>query len=178
MLKQYVGKTIKSNYKPSWKRSSRRFGENQKGAIPNRTIKIGIAIDTSLSVSTEDLNEFISEIKGLQKCYRNETTIMECDAEIQKVYTLKPYSKVDTKFKGRGGTEYEPVFKEIEKNPKYKPELLIYFTDFYCTFPKKAPRYPVLWVVCTNGDKNNKPPFGAVIRMKKKSKGKSNEDDD
>jgi predicted metal-dependent peptidase len=149
----------------------------QKGAIPKRTIKIGLAIDTSGSVSDTDFKEFISEIKGIQKCYKNETTVMECDAAIQKVYTLKPYSKLDTKFKGRGGTDYEPVFKKIQDEPKYQPELLIYFTDFYCTFPKKAPRFPVLWVVCTNGDKNNKPPFGAVIRMKKKAPKNGSDDE-
>jgi predicted metal-dependent peptidase len=122
-------------------------------------------------VSTADFNEFIAEMKGIQNCYKNEMTVMECDAKVQKTYQLKPYKKIDVKFKGRGGTDYEPVFKELEEKRKFRPDLLIYFTDFYCSFPSKAPKYRVLWVVTASGDKNNKPPFGGVVRIKHPAKG-------
>jgi predicted metal-dependent peptidase len=153
------------------------FGPEQKGQIPQRTIKLAIAIDTSGSVSNEDLQEFIAEMKSIQKCYRNETWILECDAEVQKKYLLRPYSKIDTKFKGRGGTAYEPIFNAIEKEQKLKPDLLVYFTDFHCSFPSTHPKYNVLWVVTTTGDKNNKAPWGGTIHMKKKKGSKKSEDE-
>ena len=176
LLRRYIGRSVKADSVHSWKRPNRRLGEEFKGLVPRRTIKVGIAIDTSGSVSEKDFQEFIAEMKGIQNCYKNEMTVMECDAQVQKVYQLKPYKQVDVKFKGRGGTDYEPVFKEIEEKHKYRPELLIYFTDFYCTFPTKVPKYKVLWVVTASGDKNNKPPFGGVIRIKHAAKGGQDED--
>jgi predicted metal-dependent peptidase len=128
-----------------------------------------IGIDTSGSVGTDDFKEFMAEIRGIMQTYKNETTIIESDAQVQKTYKLKPNQQLDTKFKGRGGTDYEPVFKYLKEKEK-DVDLLIYFTDFYCSFPKEKPKFPVLWVVTSQGDKDNKPPWGMTIRIKKASK--------
>ena len=166
ILRLFVGNQIKAGTKSSWKRLSRRFGECQKGRLPMRTLKLIIAIDTSGSIGKEEFQEFIAEIRGIQKCYQNETRIIECDAKVQKEYILTPFTKLDTKFAGRGGTEYEPVFNRI-KEARYNPDLLIYLTDFQCTFPKEKPNYGVLWAVTSKGDLKNTPPWGFVLSMKK-----------
>jgi predicted metal-dependent peptidase len=111
----------------------------------------------------------MAEMRGVMQCYKNETTIIEADAAVQKTYKLKPNQQLDTKFKGRGGTDYEPTFKYIKEKEK-DTDLIIYFTDFYCTFPKEKPKCPVIWVVTSEGDKNNKPPWGMTVRIKKTAK--------
>jgi len=169
LLRMFVGNTIKTGSKFTWKRTSRRYGSSQKGTIPTRTVKMMIGIDTSGSVGTDDFKEFMAEIRGIMQTYKNETTIIESDAQVQKTYKLKPNQQLDTKFKGRGGTDYEPVFKYLKEKEK-DVDLLIYFTDFYCSFPKEKPKFPVLWVVTSQGDKDNKPPWGMTIRIKKASK--------
>jgi len=165
LLRMFVGNSVKAASKHSWKRISRRFGENQKGHLPVRILKCVLAIDTSGSIRSRDFIEFISEIKSIMACYKNETTVIECDAEIQKIYKLKPYSKIGAKFKGRGGTAYEPVLEYIEKH-NLKHDLLIYFTDLYCTYPKERPPYEVLWVCSSQGNLSNKPPWGILIQIK------------
>jgi predicted metal-dependent peptidase len=176
LLRQFVGRLIKAGHKSSWRRTSRRLGDIARGKVPTRTVKIGLAIDTSGSISTNDFNEFMGEIKGIQSSYKSDITVMECDAAVQKTYTLKPYSKVDTKFKGRGGTDFSPVFEEIDKKKQLTPELLVFFTDLYGSFPKTAPRYPVLWVLCTSSGRDmQKPPFGKVLQLKRKGKGGDND---
>ena len=166
LLRQYVGNSVKTGFRSSWKRPNRRLGEDFKGKISKRTIKIAVAIDTSGSVGSEEFKEFISEIKGIMNSYKSSIKIIECDATIQKEYELKPYSKIDTKFKGRGGTDYKPVFDLLNK--KREVDLLIYFTDLYCDFNECNPKgYEVIWICTSKGNYGNKPPFGKLIRIKK-----------
>lgn len=166
LLKIYVGNIVKSEYSYTWKRVSRRFGDTQKGKMPERTLKLTVAIDTSGSVSKKEFQEFISEIKEIQQCYKSEILILECDSKIQKEYILEPYMQINTSFNGRGGTSYEPVFEYI-KERNVETDLLIYFTDFYCTFPEKEPPYAVIWCVSSNGDEKNTPKFGHVVKISK-----------
>ena len=130
LLKQYIGNKVKSGQKSSWKRESKRFGILQKGKVKTRVIKLGVAIDTSGSVSKEEFVEFMEEIHGIMGSYKTDITVVECDAKIQKVYQLKRYMKVDPAFKGRGGTDFRPVFEYFQTvGRSKKPEMLLFFTD-------------------------------------------------
>ena len=168
LLRLFVGNTIKTGSKYTWKRVSRRYGVSQKGTLPTRTLKLVIGIDTSGSVGDKDFKEFVAEIKGVMQCYKNDTLLIQSDAAVQHVSVFKPYMALETKFKrhGYGGTYYEPVFKYLKDKVK-DTELCIYLTDFCCSFPKEKPKFPVLWVVTSTGDMNNKPPWGHVIQIKK-----------
>jgi predicted metal-dependent peptidase len=162
LLKQFLAATIKSGSKRSWKRPNRRFGEIQKGKLSDRMISVTIAVDTSGSISDEDLKSFVSEMKAIQSCYKGTMTVMECDAQIQKTYLLNKYKRVQRNFKGRGGTSFKPVFDYIH-DKKLKTDVLVFFTDLdgdqdYC----KKPGYPVLWVATCP---IRKVPFGHVISL-------------
>ena len=89
-------------------------------------------------------------------------TVLECDADVHKQYKLRSWDKVDTKFKGGGGTSFVPIFKYI-KRKRIKTDVLVYFTDMYGDFPKTPPLYPTLWVSTTEV---NKAPFGKVLQIK------------
>lgn len=168
VLRQYVGHVIRSGSKSTWKKHNRRFGGDMKGRMTTTSIKLVIAVDTSGSVGDHEFKEFIAEMKGLLGCYKNDTTIIQSDADVQNVQVFKPTTQLETKFKrrGYGGTDYEPVFKYI-KNKMKDVELVVYLTDFYCTFPAEKPKMPVIWVVTSGGDMNNKPPWGRVVQIKK-----------
>ena len=160
LLRKWVGLKVKASSKYSIKRPNRRYGMPQKGKIPVRKLQLTVAIDTSGSVQDEQLKAFMVEIQGIMSSYKSKITIIECDADIQKVYKLTPHTKVDPKFKGRGGTDFIPVFKYIEEK-HLDTDLLIYFTDLCGSFPTK-PRYPTLWV---STDKSMTAPFGEVIQL-------------
>jgi len=167
-LRQAVGQSIKCGHYRSWKRPSRRLGDLVKGKVSDRTVKMAIAVDTSGSVSDEDFKLFLSEMRGIQQCYKNDITILECDADIQKTYKLTPYAKPDPKFQGRCGTSFDPIFVELKEKYELKPDLLIYFTDLECTYPVDRPHFNVIWVCTPDGAQDNLPPWGKLINMKRK----------
>ena len=165
-LKQYIGASIKSGFKASWKRPNRRFANREefKGKIAKRTIRILNSIDTSGSIDNKDFQDFIVELKGILNIYKCEIDIVQCDAEIQKKEKLYPYSKLNISFKGRGGTSFKPVFDYYNKNPKY--DLLIYFTDLYGDESECNSIKPVIWVTTKNYNKNSKPKVGRIVNIK------------
>ena len=165
LLRQYIGASIKTGFKSSWKRPNRRFffSEEFKGKVSNRTIRILLAVDTSGSVSNEDFQDFMSEMKGLLNVYKCQIDLVQCDAMIQKAERLRPYSNLHIKFKGRGGTDFKPVFDYLKDHIEY--DLLIYFTDLYCDFKGCSTYRNVIWVTTRGYDKNNKVPFGRVVHI-------------
>jgi predicted metal-dependent peptidase len=167
ILKRYVGASIRTGFKSSWKRPNRRFptSEEFKGKVANRTIKILLAVDTSGSVSDKDFQDFIAEMKGILNVYKCNIDILQCDADLHGLIQLKPYTKVNIKFKGRGGTDYKPVFDWLYKHQEY--DLLIYFTDLYCDFVGCKTTKNVIWVCTPDGDDKNVPPFGRLVKIKK-----------
>lgn len=166
IVRKWVGTRVRSGAKFSLKRPNRRYGEFQKGKIPVRKLNVAFVIDTSGSVQDEELQEFIVEMKAIMSSYKSKVTVIECDYNVQKVYQLTPHMKIDTKFKGRGGTSFKPPFEYIEEN-KLPIDLLIYFTDLEGDFPEKPPKYPVLWIAINGVPQyGGKAPFGDVLDMK------------
>ena len=178
LLKRYIGASIKTGFKSSWKRPNRRFpnSEELKGKVSNRTIRMLLAVDTSGSVSDKDFVDFMVEMKGILNVYKCTIDVLQCDADLHGLSHLHPYSQLNIKFKGRGGTEYKPVFKYLQKHMEY--DLLIYFTDLYCGFEGCKSNRPVIWVCTKNGDMNNKPPFGRVVQITKTGQGQGEDEDD
>ena len=127
-----------------------------------------VAIDTSGSTK-RDLSAFFTELCGLLKSFGGYTlTAIQCDHAIQSVRTFSSDEgplppEIEWKAHGFGGTSFVPVFQYVEDHPELEPTLLVFFTDGYGTAPAKAPPYPVLWVLTSDG----KPPapWGAVARF-------------
>lgn len=171
LLRQYIGNKVKAGTKHTWKRESKRFGVLQKGKAKHRLVKLGIAIDTSGSVSEEEFREFMSEIYGIMNSYKTDITVVECDAKVQKVYQLKKHGKVDTKFEGRGGTDFRPVFDYFENEGRAKkPELLVFFTDLEGPFPDRETLRTV-WVRTSRGYATTVP-FGKLLIIPSEGKSK------
>jgi len=163
LLRRFVGRAARAGIRFTWKRESRRFGEEQKGKKTVRKLRIVIAMDTSGSISQEMLERFISEINAIARSYQSDITVIQCDAEIhevEKLRRLKPH--IPTIF-GRGGTDFRPVFELVNRKPP-SPNVLIYLTDLYGSFPSRAPGYPVIWVR-TPDSSIDQVPFGKIIYM-------------
>jgi predicted metal-dependent peptidase len=64
--------------------------------------------------------------------------------------------------KGGGGTDFRPAFKWMEENDVV-PDVLLYLTDGYGTFPEEAPEYPVIWGDISGQPKNY--PWGDVVEV-------------
>lgn len=118
-------------------------------------VKIVVAVDTSGSCLS-DLPKFMAEIKGLvEQNGRYTVDLIQCDSAVSKHETFSDMGQpldVDADFEiaGGGGTSFEPVFDFIAERG-LAPDCLVYFTDGYGSAPEKAPPYPTLWVLTSDG---------------------------
>ena len=124
--------------------------------------EIVYAIDTSGSISNDDLQVAASEANALHHEVRpTKTIVMYCDAQVHQVDEFGADDTVTFNMVGRGGTSFVPVFEEIEAR-MLRPKCLVFFTDGYGDYPAIEPDYPVLWVETTDVV----PPFGEVIHLR------------
>lgn len=168
LLRNLIGAGAKFNHKSSWKRPSRRFGNTQKGKQSLRTMDIVVGMDTSGSISDEEIRQFLGEIEGIKRCYPCSIWIVQCDSKVTDTKKFARYEKLTYKYHGGGGTDFRPVFKWMEDN-KLSNAQLVYFTDLYGEFPTQESTkvHKVTWVVppSSRGTYDCKPPFGYVIRI-------------
>jgi len=173
ILYKYITSQIPIDF--TWAKPSKR-SYSAKVYLPSvvrESIDIVCAIDTSGSISKEDLEKFLGELISIVKSFKNvNLTVIDCDCAIQGVHTLRNaqpseiISEISKKLRGGGGTSHVPVFDYINKNiPNAK--FVICFTDGYTQFPDKSMvKQPVLWVLCGSWrlDKS-KFPYGQVLEI-------------
>ena len=130
---------------------------------------IAVAVDTSGSMSDEVLGEILGEIDKLRSVTNCRLTLIQCDAQVQKVEDFEATDETQFEryqFYGRGGTAFEPVFDWIAQKATqsfFQLDALIYLTDGFGSFPPKPPSYPLLWIMTEHSMPNV--PFGEVIRL-------------
>jgi len=156
-LKRFVAKTIESRLELSKKKRNRRYGVMFPGHAKVEDLHVGVAIDTSGSVSDAALTQFMSEINAISKYAK--ITIVEADSEVKDAYIYDPKKKYT--IKGRGGTAYQPAFDYFTENTDV--DAVIYFGDMDTSDVVIKPKYPVLWAIVGH----SKPPadFGSQIRI-------------
>lgn len=130
---------------------------------------IVIAIDTSGSMSNETLKKVLGEIDNLRSFTQCKLTLIQCDAQINKIEEYEEYEPTNfEKYKviGKGGTSFTPVFEYLLKKQNEESfhfDTLIFITDGFGDFPKDEPEYPVLWLITKNGVQSV--PFGKKITI-------------
>ena len=162
LLVRFLSNMVKDDY--TWARPNKRFFPHHY--LPSQyspTIgDIVVAIDTSGSVSQEDLVEMLSEIEDIRTTFKPESlTIIDCDSSIHNVFKIEKYDNIlELKFQGCGGTDFQPV---IDYCNEQQPEVLIYFTDLQAEDITEEPGYPILWI-CNS--KHNPSSVGETIYIK------------
>ena len=156
--------TMQSCIKKSftWKRPNRRtiaINVITPGKLPELPEAI-VYIDTSGSISDNDMNEALSEVMGILSVTCGKGTLILGDAEVYYFgeMTKNSIKKLPVQ---RGGTDFVCVFERIKKE-KLKPKVFVGFSDLCGPFPSEAPNYPCIWVRPT-GYQHGKAPFGRVI---------------
>lgn len=131
--------------KKSRRKMSKRFEDNAGIKIKQKH-HILVAVDTSGSVSNDELLEFFSEIHHIYKAGTS-VTIIECDTKINDIYEYK--GKFKGSVKGRGGTDFTPPVEYYNKH-KNKFTTLVFFTDGEAPVECK-PYKQMMWVISSNG---------------------------
>lgn len=170
IFKNFIGR-VPVPYKKTITRTDRRQPKrlDLRGRLNDRRVDIILAMDTSGSVSDEDIRCYLNEIFAIVKGRNYNIDVIECDADVKEVYTIKKPNDIHLKVHGRGGTCFTPVFKYINDNiNKYRNAVLVYFTDGYGerTLEVKPKHYKTLWIVNNKKcDLSLEEPFGIVKEL-------------
>lgn len=165
LLYRYITNTIPIDFTynyPSKKSISSGF---YMPSIKKEEIEIAVMVDTSGSISNQELTEFTSEIINIAKSFSNiKIRLITCDVDVNNDYVVAngDIANIQSlKMVGGGGTELKNGFKYIEKNyPTTK--LFIVFTDAETDMNFNT-YLRTIWLV-----KNNREveiPFGDLIKL-------------
>ena len=163
VLARFLRANNKSDF--TWVRPNRRFiGRGMYlPSLHNPCLEeIAIAVDTSGSISDDELTQFTSETSHiLHELAPERVQFIQCDAEINETteYTRESLPLKVT-YKGRGGTEFTPVIDYLKENHP-NVAALVYLTDLECSDFGEEPHFPVLWITTNATDA----PYGEVIQM-------------
>lgn len=139
-LRRFFGGSYETFTVLQRRKPNKRYEENPGLKIKDRN-HILVGIDTSGSVSSKELEEFLNEIHHIFKA-GTDVTVCQFDSMIQHIETFNP--KTEFTFHGRGGTDFSPVVEYANANTRKYTSLCV-FTDGEAPAPEKC-KLPTLWV--------------------------------
>ena len=167
--KEHLRKAATSRFRGRYsfaRRSRRSF--NTPMMLPSRTRSPNgavIMIDTSGSISDEDLTQFVSECSGILRetgCKFLKIYFHDVECYHIEEYDLNTIKKIKAT---RGGTSHIDVFNKVNESDD-KIGMVIAFTDLFTDFPPEAPDYEVIWAHPEEGGEGIGVPFGYKVEVK------------
>jgi predicted metal-dependent peptidase len=158
-LRSLVRSTIatvsgRTNY--TYSRPSRRQSVIDDIILPGMeepVVRPAVVVDTSGSISDEDLRLALSELRGILDATmgRISTRVYSVDAQVQAVSEVFTVRDVRRILKGGGGTDMGAGIKQaVKDNPP--PDVVIVITDGFTPWPEKRPGdIPVIVCLLPNG---------------------------
>ena len=134
----------------TWARPNRRYGLWEAGTKSGEGKRLLIGIDTSGSMSTEDIQHILKECQSMLKC-GVEAKVMFFDTKVHATVKLTKDIKVTEC--GRGGTDFKDFFTKAQK---YNPDGIVVFTDGDdgANLGKSVVKGQVMWVLVA-GDRQH-----------------------
>lgn len=157
-LRRFAGGSVKVYTKKTRRKYNKRYEDNPGLKIKQRK-HVLVAIDTSGSVSSNELLEFMQEINHIFKTGAD-VTVVQADTAIRNIAAYNPNN--DYKIYGRGGTDFEPVVDYYNENTR-KYSCLIYLTDGEAPAPETV-KGRVLWALSSTSQETNHLP-GITIKL-------------
>ena len=148
LLARYMTQYARDDY--SYMRPSRREGSMILPSLRSAQADILVVLDTSGSISEQEIDEFMSEINAIKGQLRARIVLHGCDTALDKSgpWLFEPWDefRLPKAIQGGGGTDFRPIFEWVARQGR-EPDLLLYFTDALGDFPPLEPVFPVLWLV-------------------------------
>ena len=127
------------------------------------------AVDTSGSMSNEELALIFAEIRSFRETFPCKLTVLQADSDVRGVAEFEAMDGYEfpqrVEVVGRGGTDFRPVFDWIQNNEFDRPSALVYATDGYGRFPASDTGFPVIWLRTQAALEESKFPFGLVVSL-------------
>jgi predicted metal-dependent peptidase len=171
VLREFVKSICAGKDASSWRRVNRRFlGSDtyMPTMISERVGHIVVGVDTSGSIGGKELNDFLSEVKGIaEEVTPERVDLLYWDSEVagHEEYDTASVGNIieSTKPRGGGGTSPSCVSQYI-KDKGLKPECVIMLTDGYVGSDwGRDWECPVLWVIV--GNNTDTAPNGKTIHI-------------
>jgi len=166
VLRDFVVTSVGKD-EPSWRRiNRRRLAMEPVAAYPgltgSRIGNIGLIVDTSGSISAEELQAFLSEISGiLEDTTPERAVIFWTDSAVAGIDEIdEDTTLTELVPKGGGGTDMPAAFPVIDKEFSEGVQCIVCLTDGYTGFDPE-PGVPILWVITTNIEA----PYGRTVRL-------------
>jgi predicted metal-dependent peptidase len=175
-LRDFVKSMTQGKDQSSWRRLHKRYLAADLIMPSSYSEKVGgiaIAIDTSGSIGSEELNQFLSEVKSICEEVSPEVIdLLYWDTHVasRETYTENELAGLteSTKPAGGGGTEPACVPKYMNKH-NIKPECLIMLTDGYIGAQDPSNwtlSTPVLWCIKGNSRFSSADaPVGKIVHV-------------
>ncbi len=158
ILQNFAFRSISTKFKKSRKRINKRYGLQYKGRVKEKKGHIAFIVDTSGSMSDEDIQIGCSEVYAIHKRTGIDITIINADCEVKDIQSYK--GKKSFEISGRGGTAYQPA---IDKALELNVNSIIYYGDMDSSDKPIDPKLPFVWLV--KGKQNPPADFGRVLRI-------------
>jgi predicted metal-dependent peptidase len=147
LLANYLNNLARDDF--SYLRPKRR-GNAIMPTLKSSSIDLVVAIDTSGSISQQEVDEFVVEVNAIKSNLRASVSLVACDDKLSAnspmVFNAWDEMVFPATLDGGGGTNFKPVFEFVESLDT-QVAALVYFTDANGTFPEVEPNYPVLWLI-------------------------------
>ena len=151
-LRRFTGGSIKTYTKKTRRKPSKRFN-GSPGLRVKAKKHILVGIDTSGSVSDDELIEIFHEIHHMYKTGA-EVTVIQCDTAISNITSYKKSEDGKIKVHGRGGTDFQPVIDYYNQHQR-EFSCLIYLTDGEAPAPSPKARGKMLWVLTSKSQETD-----------------------
>ena len=163
LLEQQIQSTIKNDF--TFARPSRKGWDHDAimpGMKPGEQIDVCIAIDTSGSISSDDLRAFLTEIHGIMNQYDEyRLKVWSFDTEVYNLQEFTSDNLADIMAyepQGGGGTDFEANWTFMKEHG-IEPKKFIMFTDGYPFGGWGDELYcDTVWII--KGNQHAQPPFG------------------
>jgi len=168
ILREFVSSAINGKDEYSWRRYSKRLMANDiyMPTTVNESVgELVIAMDTSGSIGTQELTEFVSELVSICDTVQPEKIrVLWWDTDVHEEEIYTEFNGIERKLspKGGGGTDASCVSEYIMAN-KIICDACIVFTDGYFHTPKWDSSINTMWLVTEN--ESCSVPHGTIVKQ-------------
>jgi predicted metal-dependent peptidase len=149
----------------TYRRPNRRYASSPFifPSLARIRLEIAVVIDTSQSMSNNELNAALNEVDALLKELHSQVTVLSVDAEVHT--TQRIHSTHQIKLEGGGGTNMM-VGIRTATTLKPQPNLIIVITDGYTNWDaQRPPKTPPVITVLTNKNSEQPPRWIHSVRV-------------
>lgn len=139
-------------------------------SIKKENLDIKVVIDLSGSISDDDLKDFLSEMIGMSKTFRNQINmeVITHEMEINDITPIRQANEekiLELKLNGGGGTSFLPTIKYLNENNRNR-QLVVWLTDGYAEpIQNEQINFKIVWVLAKNGSEDCIEGIGKIVRL-------------